>query len=204
MTEIDILNGEISAFYTKYDKAELDDPDVRGAYIADAEAIIGRHPPRSDEERRALAGFYSHLGCMITVFGQQLETGIGYYRKSLELDPGSYDLRWEYYTTLEEIVEDRDLAAPELIRDAIDCLTFCIDYCDTPELQKEKYIHYRYNDLGRVYMAAGDHRKAKECFERSMRILPNDNARKLLAQADLNVGNALVRFFKRLFARFRR
>lgn len=201
--DITKLNEDISAFNTKYDKVKFETPDIKRAYIADAEEIIGRYPPQSVEERRELAKFYSHLGCMITVFGQDLEKGVEYYHKSIELDPESYDLRWEYYTTLEEIVEDDDYRTPELVQDAIDCLTFCIGYCDTPELREKKYIHYRFTDLGRVYMAAGDYRKAKECFEKSMRILPNDNARNLLARVNKKIGNPIAGFFKRLFSIFK-
>lgn len=204
MDSIENMNRDISAFNAKYDRVKFETPEIKSAYIADAEEIIGRYPPQSDEERQTLAKFYSHLGCMITVFGQDLENGIRYYRKSIELDPESYDIRWEYYTTLEEIVEDENYRTPELVQDAADCLTFCIDYCDTPELRAEKYVHFRYNDLGRVYMAAGDYRKAKECFEKSMRILPNDNARNLLARVNKKSGNPVSRFFAKIFSVFRK
>lgn len=198
------INEDISAFNAKYGRVKFETSDIKRAYIADAEEIIGRYPPQSVEERQALAKFYSHLGCMITVFGQDLENGIRYYRKSIELDPESYDLRWEYYTTLEEIVEDDDYRTPELVRDAIDCLTFCIDYCDTPELKEEHYIYHRYTDLGRVYMAAGDYLKAKACFEKSLGIMPNDAARNQLNAVNKKLGNPIQRFFKRLFSGFRK
>lgn len=198
------INEDISAFNAKYDRVKFETPEIKRAYIADAEEIIGRYPPQSREERQTLAKFYSHLGCMITVFGQDLENGIRYYRKSIELDPESYDIRWEYYTTLEEIVEDEDYRTPELVQDAIDCLTFCINYCDTPELREKKYIHYRYTDLGRVYMAAGDYRKARECFEKSMQILPNDNAQNLLARVNKKIGNPVSRSFAKIFSVFRK
>ena len=197
------MNEEISAFNKKYDKADLEAPDIKRSYISDAEKIIERYPVQSAEEKRELAKFYSHLGCMITVFGQDLENGVKYYHRSIELDPESYDLRWEYYTTLEEIVEDDDYRTPELVQDAIDCLTFCIEYCDTPELCEEKHIHYRFTDLGRVYMAAGDYLKAKGYFARSMRILPNDYARNLLAQVNKKIDNPIAGFFKRLFSFFK-
>lgn len=198
------INEDVSAFNAKYDRVKFETPDIKRAYIADAEEIIGRYPLQSVEERQALAKFYSHLGCMITVFGQDLENGIRYYRKSIELDPESYDLQWEYYTTLEEIVEDENYSTPDLIQDAINCLTFCINYCDTPVLREKYYIHYRYTDLGLVYMAADDYRKAKECFERSMQILPNDNARNLLAQVNRKIGNPITRFFGKIFSVFRK
>lgn len=204
--DIETLNGDISEFHNKYENTKLKTAEELNAYIADAEKILVKYPnPDSDKEAsRVLGKFCSHLGCWVTVFGQDLERGIAYYRKSIELDPESYDIRWEYYTTLEELVDDEDYRTPDLVRDAIDCLRFCIDYCDTPELKEKNYIHYRYTDLGRVYMAAGDYQSAKECFEQSLRILPNDNARDLLKQVNKKLGNPIVRFFRKLFSAFRK
>ncbi len=198
------MTEEISEFHKKYDKFKFETPNETRAYIEDAEAILNKYPPQTAEERQTIAKFCSHLGCMVTVFGQDLDNGIRYYHKSIELDPENYDLRWEYYTTLEEIVEDDEYCTPELVQDAIDCLTFCIDYCDTPELKEKHFIHYRYNDLGRVYLAAGDYKKAKECFEKSIEILPNDAAQNQLNAVKKKLGNPIVRFFKRLFSGFRK
>ncbi len=198
------MNAQIDAFYKKFNRCKLETEAETKEFISDVEKILGQCPSPDGEERKALAKLCSHAGCMVVVFGNDLDNGIPYYRKSIELDPESYDLRWEYYTTLEEIVEDEEYSTPELIQDAIDCLTFCIDFCDTPELRGEKYVHFRYIDLGRVYMAAGDYRKARECFKSSMRILPNDNAHNLLAQAEKKIGNPITRFFKRLFSVFRK
>lgn len=89
----------------------------------------------------------------------------------------------KYYTTLEEIVENEEYATPELIQDAIDCLTFCIDYCDTPKLCREHYINNRYIELGRVYMAAGEFAKAKECADKSLALEYTESADQLLRRA---------------------
>lgn len=207
MINIETLNDEISEFKGKYDRYRFDNPDKNRAYTEEADDILRRYEALEDsesEQRRALAKFCSHLGCMVTVFGQDLEKGVEYYHRSVKLDPHSYDIRWEYYTTLEEIVEDKEYSTPELVQDAVDCLNFCIDYCDTPQLKAEHYIHFRYTDLGRVYMAAGDYRKAKECFKKSMEILPNDNAERLLKQVNKKIGNPVSRFFNKLFSFFRK
>lgn len=204
MNDMEKFSEDISEFHKKYEGTKLETPEELNAYIADAEKILGKYPDPEGETRKELGKFCSHLGCWVTVFGQDVENGIRYYHKSIELDSESYDIRWEYYTTLEEIVEDDEYRTPELVQDAIDCLTFCIDYCNTPELKEKHFIHYRYTDLGRVYLAAGDYKKAKECFEKSLEILPNDAARNQLNAVKKKLGNPVVRFFKRLFSGFRK
>ncbi len=204
MVDIEKITEDVSEFNKNYEGTKLKTREELNAYISDADDILGKHPNPEGEVRKILGKFCSHLGCLVTVFGQDLDNGIRYYHKSIELDPESYDIRWEYYTTLEEIVEDNEYRTLELVQDAIDCLTFCIDHCDTPELKEEHYIHYRYTDLGRVYMAAGDYKKAKECFEKSLEILPNDAARNQLNAVKKKLGNPVVRFFKRLFSGFRK
>lgn len=193
--DLNVLNAEISEFNEKYKGTKLATPEELNAYIADADEILGRYPNPDSEARKALGKFCSHLGCWVTVFGQDLEHGIAYYHKSIELDPESYDIRWEYYTTLEEIVDDDDYRTPEFVRDAVDCLKFCINYCNTPELREEHFIHYRYVDLGRVYLADKQYAKAHNCAKESLKILKNENANNLLKQADKHMG-----FFARLFA----
>ena len=204
MINFNELTAEISGFNKKYEGTKLETPEELNAYTTDADAIIKKYPNPDGEARKTLGKFCSHLGCWVTVFGQELEKGVWYYHKSIELDPESYDIRWEYYTTLEEIVEDEEYRTPELVQDAIDCLNFCIDYCDTPQLREEHYLHYRYNDLGRVYMAVGDHKKARWCFKKSLAILPNDNARKLLKAVEQKSGRSVGGFFGRVFSFFRR
>lgn len=196
-TAVNTLEEEISSFHEKYKGTKLETPEELSAYIADAEEILGRYPNPEGEMKKELAKFCSHLGCWVVVFGQDIG-GIEYYRKSIALDPESYDLRWEYYTTLEELVEDEEYATPELIKDAVDCLRFCIDYCDTPERRAEKFVHYRYLDLGRVYMAAGEYAKAKKCAKQSLKTEDNEGARRLLKSADKELSK--TGFFKRLLA----
>ncbi len=202
MAQIDIeaLNSDIAEFEEKYKNARLKTPEELNAYISDADKILGKYPATEGEVRERLGKFCSHLGCWVVVFGNDLEHGIPYYHKSIEFCPDSYDIRWEYYTTLEEIVEDEDYATPELIRDAIDCLQFCIDYCDTPELKQEHRVHFRYTELGRVYLAAKQPEKARECAKMSLKIQEreNDGARKLLKNANKRLG-----LFGRISAHFK-
>jgi len=123
------------------------------------------------------------------VFGQDLENGIRYYHKSIELDPESYDIRWEYYTTLEEIVEDDEYRTPELVDDTIKCLKFCIDYCDTPEKREEHHVQFRYIELARVYFWIGDLAKAREYVLTSLDIAESEGARELLDEIDERLAN---------------
>ncbi len=187
MEKIDLekLNSEIEEFDRKHGGGYgFGSPEEVGAYIADADKILKKYPDPEGEAREILGKFCSHLGCRVVVFGDDLEHGIPYYHKSIEFCPDSYDIRWEYYTTLEEIVEDEDYATPELIQDAIDCLQFCIDYCNTPELKQEHYVHFRYVELGRVYLVADQPEKALECAKKSLEIEENEGAREILEEAE--------------------
>lgn len=140
---------------------------------------------------------------MTIVFGDDLERGVPLYHKSLELDPENDDLYWGYYTTLEEIVDNDKLRTPALVDDAVMCLEFVINAILSGKRPPD-YLHFRYIDLGRVYMAAGDYPKAKECFEKSLEVQPNDAARDMLKTVDRKLGNPIARFFKRLFSVFSR
>lgn len=209
--DIEVLNSDIAEFKEKYKNARLKTPEELNAYISDADKILAKYPDPEGEARKILGNFCSMRGSMIIVFGNDLEHGIPYYHKSIELDPDSYDIRWGYYTTLEEIVENEDYATPELIQDAIDCLQFCIDYCDTPKLRREHNIHFRYVEMGRVYLADGQPEKAIECANKSLEMQDNDGARKLLekigySSAGKHTDNAKKRqgFFARLLAWFKR
>ncbi len=199
--ELENLKSEIDAFLKKYSFDAYKTPEGKNAAIAQAEDILQRYPTPEGDIRKELAKLLSRLGCRTVVFGKDLK-GIDFYRKSLELDPENFDLYWEYYTTLEELVDDDDYRTPDLVQDAITCLTFCIDYCNTPERMREHYVQFRYVDLGRVYMATGDYQKAKECFEKSMEICPNDSAKKRLKEVKQKLGNPITRFFRRLFSAF--
>lgn len=205
--ELEKLKAEIESFLKKYSFDAYKTPEGKNAAIAEAEDILQRYPDPEGDIRKELAKLLSRLGCRTVVFSKDLK-GIDFYRKSLELDPENYDLYWEYYTTLEELVDDDDYRTPDLVQDAITCLTFCIHYCNTPERMREHHVQFRYVDLGRVYMATGDYQKAKECFEKSMEILPNDSAEKWLKEVkqklgnNQKLGNPITRFFRRLFSVF--
>lgn len=199
--ELEKLKAEIEAFLKEYSFDAYKTPESKNAAIAQAEEILQRYPAPEGDIRKELAKLLSRLGCRTVVFGKDLK-GIDFYRKSLELDPENYDLYWEYYTTLEELVDSDAYRTPDLVQDTITCLTFCIDYCNTPERMREHYVHFRYVDLGRVYMATGDYQKAKECFEKSMEIYPNDSAEKRLKEVNRKLGNPITRFFRRLFSAF--
>ncbi len=181
---IKTLKSDIAEFKERYKNVDLKIPEEPDAYISDAEQILGKYPEPEGKARKILGDFCKGLGCELVVFGDDLEHGIPYYHKSIELCPDSLDMRWGYYTTLEEIIEDEDLAAPELVQDAIDCLQFIIDRCDTPELKLEYRIHLRYVDLGRVYLIANQPEKAAECARKSLEIQESESAKEILEEAE--------------------
>ncbi len=178
------MRSDIAEFRKKYENADLKIPEELDAYISDAEEILGKYPEPEGKARKILGDYCKDLGCELVVFGDDLEHGIPYYHKAIELRPNSYEIRWEYYTTLEELIEDEDIATPELIRDAIDCLQFYIDCCNTPELKLEQCIHLRYVDLGRVYLIANQPEKAAECARKSLEIEENNGAREILEEVE--------------------
>lgn len=186
MAQIDIekLNSDIAEFDEKYENARLKTPEELEAYIADADKLLAKYPDPEGEAREILGEFCSDLGCQVVVFGNDLEHGVPYYHKSIELCPNSFDIHWGYYTTLEEIVEDEEYATPELIQDAIDCLQSCIDLCDTPELQEENAVNLRYFDLARVYLVAGQPEKAAECARKSLEIEEDEEVREFLNEIE--------------------
>ncbi len=163
--DIETLNANIAEFSAKYKTVtdELEDDNCRGEYLADADAIVADYPEPDGEVRARLGKFCQHIGCWTVVFGNDLEHGIPYYHKALELCPNSWDIHFEYFTTLEEIIPNEKYSTPELIQDAIDCLTFCIDACDTLELKRKHRVDLRYKDLANVYRIAGQDEKADEC-----------------------------------------
>lgn len=185
MGEIDLnaLNDSITKFKDKYGRIKNMTRKLKD-FTADAEKILGEFPDPEGEAREALGEFCAYVGCDLLMYGDELEPGISYYRKAIELYPGSLDIRWDYYTTLEEIVEDEEYATPELIWDAIDCLKFCIDYWDTPELKRENHVNARYLELGRVYLMAKQPEKAVECAKASLEIKESEPARELLKKAE--------------------
>lgn len=178
------LKEDIAAFETYYKGAELKKAEVLNAYIADADKIIEKYLVLNEKMKNSMGQFCSLIGCMVVVFGHDLERGIPYYHKALELAPDDYDIYWGYYTTLEELVEDDECRTPELVQDAVKCLRFCIDYSDTPELKTVNRTHLRYVDLGRVYLADGNYSEAVKCAKASLEIMENDAARRLLKDAE--------------------
>lgn len=118
-----------------------------------------------------------------------LDLGVKYYRKSLELAPDDYDVYWDYFTTLEEVIEDEEYRTSELVDDTIKCLKFCIDYCDTPEKKEEHHVQFRYIELARVYFWIGDLSKAREYVLTSLDIAESEGARELLDEIDERLAN---------------
>ena len=201
---IEKMREDFSAFFKKYENCDFEGATDEADYVKDAEELLSQYESgvESDEEKRELSKQCVHLGCKIMMYTDN-PSGPVYYRKAINLQPDSYDIRWDYYTTLEEIVENEEYSTPELIRDAIDCLRFCIDYCDTPELKRENHIEYRWAELGRVYMAAKDYRSARDCFDKSFAIMPDYKVGGLLKKAK-RLGNPVLRFFDGIFSVFRR
>lgn len=182
--DIQKMNEDFNHFFDKYRNCKFEGAADEEEYVADADEILARYEDAavSEEEKQALSKQCGLLGCKIMMYTDNIN-GPKYYHRAIALCPDSYDVHWGYYTTLEEIVENEEYATPELIQDAIDCLTFCIDYCDTPELCEENYVSSRYIELGRVYMAAGEFAKAKECAEKSLAFEYTDSAEQLLRRA---------------------
>lgn len=180
------MTTEINEFYTKFRGNNLETTAEEAAYISAAAAILDRYESSVQDtaEKMALATFLSCLGSKFMVYTYNLHQERLYYQKALALCPDSYKMHWGYYTSLEEIVEDEEQATPELIQDAIDCLTFCIGYCKTPALCRENYIQYRYFELARVYMAANNPAKAKECAEKSLAIEWNETVQKFIEKLE--------------------
>lgn len=180
--DINGMKNEFETFFEKYEHCRFNGEHDEENYVSNADKLLEKYDmAESEEEKRALSEQCVHLGCKIMMYTDN-ESGPRYYHKAIELQPDCYDVRWDYYTTLEEIIEAYPI--PELIHDAIDCLNFCINSLTTPELQQEKHIENRYCDLARVYMAAKDYAKAKECAEKSLEFKWDDFAQELLDEAE--------------------
>lgn len=202
MTELETLNAEIDYFYAKYKDADLKTPEVLDAYIADTEEIIAKYPNAEGDVKNRTAHFLNTTADMTIVFGNDKERGVPLYHRSLELDPDDDDLFWGYYTTLEEIVDNDKLRTPALVDDAVMCLETVIGAILSGKRPPD-YLHFRYVDLGRVYLADHQYDKAKECFEKSLAVQPNDAAQKQLKIVNKKLGDPFTRFFKKLFSVFR-
>ncbi len=188
MAQIDIeaLKSETKEFETKFKNANLKNPNELNAYISDADKILAKYPDPEGEAREILGDFCSLRGCWTIVFGNDRGHGVPYYHKAMELCPNSYDIHFDYFTTLEEIIANDRLRTPELVQDAIHCLQVCINCCDTPELKREHHIDDKYVMLGRTYLIAKQPEKAIECANKSLEIIEalyNEDAGKLLSTA---------------------
>ncbi len=188
MAQIDIeaLNSDIAEFKKKFNKSYLETPEELNAYISDADKILAKYPDPEGEARKILGEFCEMRGSWIVVFGNNLEHGIPYYHKAIELDPDSYNIRWGYFTTLEEIIKKKRLRTPELVQDAIYCLQVCINNHDTPERKRKPYVAGSYVLLGKTYLIAEQPEKAIECANKSLEIIEalyNEDAGKLLSTA---------------------
>ncbi len=193
MAQIDIeaLKSDTKEFERKHKNANLKNPNELNAYISDTDKILEKYPDPEGEAREILGNFCSLRGCWTIVFGNDRGHGVPYYHKAMELCPDSYDIHFDYFTTLEEIIANDRLRTPELVRDAIHCLQVCINCCDTPELKREHLIDDKYVMLGRTYLIAKQPEKAIECANKSLeivQILYNEGARKLLSDAYLEQG----------------
>ncbi len=192
MRQIDIeaLKSDTKEFEIKYKNAyaNLKTPEELNAYISDAEKIFEKYPDPEGEAREILGKFYWILGSNVVIFGNDLEHGIPYHHKAMELCPDSYDIHFDYFTTLEEIIDNEKLRTPELVQDAIDCLQVCINCCDTPELKRKHNLHCRYVELGRTYLIAKQPEKAIECAKKSLKVQKSASARELLKKAREQLG----------------
>lgn len=128
----------------------------------------------------------SHAGNDILMYTDELEKGIEYFHRAIEMDPENPDIYWSYFTDLDEITDEY----PETIDDAILCLTKIIEisgkidavgnenkkqynYIDD-DFDKELSIARRYRDLAVIYMKIPDYKKAAECIEKTLAVLPED------------------------------
>lgn len=201
MAPIDLeeLNSDIAEYKEKHKNANLKNPAELNAYISDTDKILAKYPDlNSDpggEAREILGKFCMIQGCWVIVFGNDLEHGVPYYHKAMELCPDSYDIHFDYFTTLEEIIANDKLRTPELVQDAIYCLQVCINNHDTPERKRTSYVAGSYVLLGKTYLIAEQPEKAIECANKSLEILDalyNKDARKLLSDAYAEQGKVYL------------
>ena len=51
------------------------------------------------------------------VFGNDLKRGVPYYHKAIETAPEVYNIRFDYFTTLQEIIPNENYRTPELSKE---------------------------------------------------------------------------------------
>ena len=101
-------------------------------------------------------------GNEILLYTDDLEKGVAYFHRAIEMDPDNVDTYWTYFTDLEEIV----LQYPEYYDDAFLCLNRIIELCSKPGCTSNMNIPGRYLDLATLYKQVKDYKKALESVEK--------------------------------------
>lgn len=132
--------------------------DGKIAAIAAMDAFI--------ERTKGTPKVLAKAGNLILMYTDDLEKGVDYFRRAIDMDPDRVDTYWTYFTDLEEIVE----VYPQYLEDAILCLTRIIDICSRPECQEEMNILGRYIDLANMYDKAGRYEEALDCVNHYLKM----------------------------------
>ena len=114
---IEKLNAEIIAFRKKHGSSNLETADEVTKFIADGEALAAKYPDPEGEAREEIAKLYCHIGCWTVVFGNDLKRGVPYYHKAIETASEVYNIRFDYFTTLQEIIPNENYRTPELSKE---------------------------------------------------------------------------------------
>lgn len=101
-------------------------------------------------------------GNEILLYTDDLEKGVAYFRRAIEMDPDNVDTYWTYFTDLEEIV----LQYPEYYDDAYLCLNRIIELCSKPGSTSDMNIPGRYLDLATLYKQQKKYKQALESVEK--------------------------------------
>ncbi len=147
------------------------------------------------------AGLLSHVGNDILVYTDELEKGIEYFHRAIEKEPENPDIYWTYFTDLDEItdeypetIEDAILCLTKIIEisSKIETEKTADDSDDSDDSveeneKNEKQYHYigddfekelsiarRYRDLAAIYLKIPDYKKAEECIDKTLAVLPDD------------------------------
>jgi len=138
------------------------------------------------------AGLLSHAGEDILMYTDEFEKGIEYFHRAIEKEPENPDIYWSYFTDLDEITDEY----PETIEDVVLCLTRIIEISSKIDIEKtsdnsdeenakqydyigddfdkELSIARRYRDLAAIYLKIPDYKKAEECIDKTLAVLPDD------------------------------
>ncbi len=123
---------------------------------------------------------FATAGNLVLMYTDDLEKGVDYFHRAIEMEPDRVDTYWTYFTDLEEIVEEY----PEYLEDAILCLTRIIELCSRPDCTKEMNIPNRYWDLAQMYYKAEKYQEALECVNHFLEAKP-DGERQLKFRNEL-------------------